>query len=105
LSGTSQSFDILLMESVSEGLTEVLGEASAKCVTFYLDPHLAVADPNNYARSLLGLFGTATKAVLDAVLVRLYQKTGATVSPALSFGEIVVDLRRSYQQRLAPVEA
>jgi hypothetical protein len=105
LSGTSQSFDVLLMESVSEGLTEVLGEASAKCVTFYLDPHLAVADPNNYARSLLGLFGTATKAVLDAVLVRLYQKTGVAMSPALGFGEIVADVRRSYHQRLAPIEA
>jgi hypothetical protein len=105
LSAASQSFDVLLMESVSEGLTEVLGEASAKCVTFYLDPHLAVADPNNYARSLLGLFGMATKAVLDAVLVRLYQKTGVAMSPALGFGEIVADVGRNYRRRLAPVEA
>jgi len=74
-------------------------------VTFYLDPHLAVADPSNYARSLLGLFGTATKAVLDAVLARLYQKTGVAMSPALSFGEIVADVRTNYQQRLVPVEA
>jgi hypothetical protein len=99
VSGAKQDFDALLMESISEGLKEVLGDASAKCVTFYIDPHLAVADPDNYARSLLGLFGTATKALLDAVIDRLYEKTGVARSSAESFGKIVADARQSYQPR------
>ena len=96
MSETEKQFDTLLMESVNEGLKVVLGEASAKCVTFYIDPHLAVADPENYARSLLGLFGTATKAVLDAVLERLHQKIEFVSSASHSFGDTVMDAKRSY---------
>jgi hypothetical protein len=92
-------FDGLLMDSIAEGLKEVLGDASAKCVTFYIDPHLAVADPDNYARSILGLFGTATKALLDVVVTRLQDKTGVEKSTAESFGKIVAEARRNYLQR------
>jgi hypothetical protein len=94
-----QDFDRLLMDSIAEGLKEVLGDASAKCVTFYIDPHLAVANPDNYARSLLGLFGTATKALLDVVVTRLEEKTGVQKSTAESFGKIVAEARQGYQQR------
>ena len=99
MSESGQDFDRLLMDSIAEGLKEVLGDASAKCVTFYIDPHLAVADPDNYARSLLGLFGTATKALLDVVVARLQEKTGVEKSTAESFGKIVEEARRGYQQR------
>jgi hypothetical protein len=99
MSETKRDFDELLMESVHLGLKQVLGEASAKCVTFYIDPHLAVADPDNYARSLLGLFGTATKALLDAVLASLQEKTGVARGSAESFGKIVSETRQSYEQR------
>jgi hypothetical protein len=98
MSETKQSFDALLIESITEGLKQVLGEASAKCVTFYIDPHLALVDPDNYARSLLGLFGTATKAVLDAILAKLQEKTNVVRSSAESFGKIVTDDRQNYQQ-------
>ena len=87
------------MDSIVQGLKEVLGDASAKCVTFYIDPHLAVADPDNYARSLLGLFGTATKALLDVIITRLQEKAGVEKSAAESFGKIVAEARQNYQQR------
>ena len=99
MSGARQDFDRLLMDSIAEGLKEVLGDASGKCVTFYIDPHLAVADPDNYARSLLGLFGTATKALLDVVITRLQEKTDVEKSTAESFGKIVAEARQDYRQR------
>jgi hypothetical protein len=99
MSESEQDFDRLLMDSIAEGLKEVLGDASAKCVTFYIDPHLALADPDNYARSLLGLFGTATKALLDVVIMRLEEKTGVGKSTAESFGKIVTEARQNYRQR------
>lgn len=95
---TKPSFDALLMESISESLTQVLGETGAKCVLFFVDPHLAVADPDNFARALLGLFGTATKALLDTTLANLYQKTGVARSSATSFGQIVADARLNFRQ-------
>jgi hypothetical protein len=95
---TKRNFDALVVESVQEGLTKVLGDNNAKCVTFYVDPHIAVADPDNYARSLLGLFGTGTKVILDTILDNLHQKTGVGRSSATSFGEIVADARRNFQQ-------
>jgi hypothetical protein len=98
MSETKRDFDTLLIESVREGLTKVLGDNNAKCVAFYVDPHLVVADPDNYARSLLGLFGTGTKVVLDTILDNLHEKTGAARGSATSFGEIIAEARRAYKQ-------
>ena len=98
MSEPKRNFDRLLIESISEGLTKVLGDNNAKCVMFYVDPNLAVADPDNYARSLLGLFGLGTKAILDSILDNLHQKTGGGKSGATSFGETVTDVRLSYQK-------
>jgi hypothetical protein len=98
MSETKRDFDTLLMESVREGLTKVLGDNNARCVVFYVDPHMAVADPDNYARSLLGLFGTGTKVVLDTILDNLHEKTGVAKGSATSFGEIVKEARRNFKQ-------
>ena len=98
MSEAKRNFDRLLVESITEGLTKVLGDNNAKCVIFYADPKMAVADPDNYARSLLGLFGMGTKVMLDTILDSLHQKTGVARSAATSFGESVADARLNFTQ-------
>jgi hypothetical protein len=100
MSQMQPNFDQLLIESIQQGLKKVLGEENAKCVTFYIDPHIAVANPDNYARSILKLLGTGTKVLLDEILDNLYQKTGAKRNDdGSSFGDIVNNARHAYLQR------
>jgi|SRR5271155_398704 hypothetical protein len=99
MSETKRNFDTLLIQSIEDGLVKVLGDESAKCVTFYIDPHIAATNPDNYAKSILKLFGVGSKVMFDAILDDLNEKTGTTRSEATSFGGAVTDARRSFQQR------
>ncbi|MDA4136871.1 MAG: hypothetical protein OK449_07765 [Thaumarchaeota archaeon] len=99
MSETKRNFDTLLVQSIEDGLVKVLGDESAKCVTFYIDPHIAAANPDNYAKSILKLFGIGSKVMFDSILDELHEKTGTAKSEATSFGSAVTDARQSFQQR------
>jgi hypothetical protein len=76
MSEDSKNFEKLLMDAINDGLKKVFGEDTAKSVVFYIDPHIALADADNYARSVQKLFGQGSTVVLVAILDSLQTKAG-----------------------------
>lgn len=99
MSQTKEQFNDLLVESIAEGLTRVLGIEGAKSVTFYIDPHIAIADPDIYASSVTKLLGVGTEALFDAILENLHRNTGTPKGSAKGFGDEVAYVRRRFQLR------
>ncbi len=98
VSEDTRNFDKLLIDAINDGLKKVFGENTAKSVVFYIDPNIAVADPDNYARSLQRLFKEGATVVLDAILDNLQAKTGVTRGDAKSFGKVVAHLRKNFHR-------
>jgi hypothetical protein len=94
-----EDFNTMFVESIGDGLAVVLGVDSAKALTFMLDPHIAVADPDIYVASVTKLLGTGTDVLFATILDNLRRKTGIPTGDAKSFGEAVADNRRKFQQR------
>ena len=92
-------FNTMFVESIGEGLAVVLGVESAKALTFMLDPHIAVADPDIYAASVTKLLGTGTEVLFATILDNLRRKTGIPIGDAKSFGNAVADNKRKFEQR------
>ncbi|MDA4121967.1 MAG: hypothetical protein OK456_02155 [Thaumarchaeota archaeon] len=98
---TKDDFNDLLVESIGACLTTVLGVENAKAVTFYVDPHIAVADPEIYALSVTTLLGTDADApkLFAAILADLRLRTGNPISDTKDFGEGVAEVRRRFGDR------
>ena len=96
-----EDFNAMFVESIGEGLAVVLGVESAKALTFMLDPHIAVADPDIYVVSVTKLLGTetGTEVLFATILDNLRRKTGVPKGSGKSFGDAVADNRRKFQQR------
>jgi hypothetical protein len=99
MSEDAKNFEKLLMDSINDGLKKVFGEDTAKSVVFYIDPHLALADADNYARSMQKLFGQGSTVVLVAILDSLQTKTGVAKGDAKGFGETVARFREKFHRK------
>jgi hypothetical protein len=99
MSEDSKNFEKLLMDAINDGLKKVFGEDTAKSVVFYIDPHIALADADNYARSVQKLFGQGSTVVLVAILDSLQTKAGVEKSDSKSFGESVARLREKFSRK------
>ncbi len=93
-----RNFDRLLIDAIEDGLKKVFGENTARSVEFYIDPSIAVADPDNYARSLQRLFKEGATLVLEAILDDLQAKTGVAKGEAKNFGKFVAHLRKNFRK-------
>ena len=93
-----EDFDSLLLGAIKVSLVQVFGENAARSVNFYIDPNIAVANAENYARSLEKLFGVGAKLVLENIMVTLSEKTGVVRTGSMSFGDTVTKVRLSFQK-------
>jgi len=98
---TKDDFKDLLVESITESLATILGVENAKAVTFYIDPHIAVADPQIYALSVTTLLGADadTQNLFAAMLADLRLRTGTPISDTKDFAEGVAEVRRRFEHR------
>ena len=96
---TERDFNNILVESIEDGLNVVLGADGARSVTFYIDPHIAVADPEIYVASVTRLLGTDTGTLFSSILENLHRNAGIAKGDTKGFGQAVAEARRKFQQR------
>jgi hypothetical protein len=96
------SFDDMLIKSINESLEGFFGATTAIAVNFYVDANIAVANPDQYAKSLGKMFGPGAPLLLDRIKKDLSQKTGTPQDSAKSFGDLIGFLRKKYSSRLPP---
>jgi site-specific DNA-adenine methylase len=99
MSEGQKKFERLLIDAINEGLKKVFGEDTAKSVVFYIDPNIALADADNYARSVQKLFGPGSTVVLVAILDSLQTKTGMAKVDVNKFGESITHIRQNFSKK------
>jgi hypothetical protein len=90
----------LLHESVTVGLTEVLGSAGARAAMFHLALEQS-ADAAEVHRGLAGLFGAGAESLESSVLRVLFSRVGSEFSPDgdASFVSRVSEAEDAYSKR------
>lgn len=86
-------FEKVLLEAIEEALVKVFGSETSRSVQFYIDPNIALVDPNAYANSLEKLFKDGAKVVLEAIIEALRMKTGRAATGSRNFGDAISSLR------------
>jgi hypothetical protein len=72
-------FSTVLRDSISEGMSRVIGVGGTEAMLYYLDlPSLE--SPEKFHERLTGIFGVGTAALERVILQQLYEAVG--VSPA-----------------------
>lgn len=79
----------LLFEAIHEGLAATLGENTSKAVNFYVDPSIAVQNPEAYARGLRKMFRQGAKLLEERIAERLCEKAGVEPLKGKSLAEQV----------------
>ncbi len=86
-------FENYLLEAINEALVKVFGSETSRSVQFYIDPNIALVDPNAYATSLEKLFKDGAKVVLEAIIEALHVRTGRPATGSRNFGDAVSSLK------------
>ncbi len=63
-----KNFETIFLEAIEEALISVFGKEAYKAVNFYVDPHIAVNDPDNYANKLEKMFLDGAKVIIDRII-------------------------------------
>ena len=66
----------LLLSSVESALVAVFGPTTAKAVDFYVDRHIALANPAEYSRSMQRIFGEPANVLLGQMIEGISKRAG-----------------------------
>jgi hypothetical protein len=73
-------FSAMLRDSISEGMSRVIGVGGTQAMLYYLDlPSLD--NPEKFHEKLTEIFGSGTAALERAILEQLYQTVDVSASP------------------------
>ncbi|MBI3023621.1 MAG: hypothetical protein HYY68_07855 [Thaumarchaeota archaeon] len=86
-------FENILLEAINEALVKVFGSETSRSVQFYIDPNIALVDPNAYANSLEKMFKDGAKVVLEAIIEALRERTGRPGTGPKNFGDAISSLK------------
>lgn len=90
-----ENFDRKLVRGIEEALHDALGHNSAKAVLFYVDPHIAVENPNDYALRLQAIFGAGADVIIEKIENRICDTAGMPKRSWASMEECIETARNS----------
>ena len=82
-----------IAEAILSLLERNFGGSPARAIDFYADTDVALADPEEYARLLLGIFGAGAGHVLGAIVSGLGQEFGVHVDEGTTLAEVLGSLK------------
>jgi len=91
----ASGFEKVLLEAINDALVKIFGIETSRSVRFYIDPSIAVIDPNAYAKSLEKMFKGGAKVVLEAIVESLAKRTGSSINGSKSFGEAISSIKKA----------
>ena len=65
------------------------GITASMAIDFYADAHIALADPEEYARILLDIFGRGASQILETIIIGLGDEFGLATSEAMTLGDCI----------------
>ncbi len=86
---TAALSDETVVESIRALLEKKFGRTSAKAIDFYADAHLATANPEEYAKTLLSIFGAGAEHLLAAIIAGLGDEFGMDVHEGTTLDELM----------------
>ena len=87
------SKDERIVETIRTLLAKNFGVTESRAIDFYADAHIALANPEEYARILLNIFGRGTSHLLEAIIAGLGDEFGVTVTETTTLGDCIAALR------------
>lgn len=91
------TFGDILFQSINEGLGKILDEQAIRAVNFYVDRHMALKDPQEYANSLNRMFQNESKRLVDEICDVLTSRFALHKGNWSNFAECVSQAREKYQ--------
>jgi hypothetical protein len=82
-----------IVETVRLLLAKSFGITEASAMDFYADAHIALANPEEYVRTLLNIFGRGTSHILETIINGLGDEFGVAVTEAMTLGDCIGALR------------
>ncbi len=92
-------FQMMLSDSVTVAMTDVLGSAGARAAFFHLGFN-GSADAKHIHEGLVRVFGAGTQALESTILRELFARVGSRFEPEESktFASYVGDAKKAYQR-------
>lgn len=97
-----KTFSQLLLEAIDEGLRKTFEAGTAKSVKFYVDPNIAVKNPELYAKLIQKIFGEGATIILERIIEQIAAKFRFEKTAGMSFEEAVGRARTERLKHLNP---
>lgn len=85
--------DERILEMIRALLAKNFGNTAAKAIEFYVDPHIAIANPDEYSRMLQNIFGVGTGLFLRAIVSGLCAEFGVTAADTMTLADCIASLK------------
>ncbi len=85
--------DEQVVESIRAQLRASFGTTAASAMEFYADSHIAVANPPEYTRMLLNIFGSGTEHILVAIIAGLAKQFGVKATESTTLEDVIHSLK------------
>jgi hypothetical protein len=93
--------DERIVEAIRLLLAKNFGVTEARAIDFYADAHIALANPEEYSRMLLNIFGRGTSHLLEAIITGLGDEFGVAITETTTLGDCIMALRSSDSRTVA----
>lgn len=92
MSQSAKVSDRGIPEAIQALLERDFGKSAASAIKFYADPKTAIANPEEYAKTLLGIFGAGAEHLLVSIIYGLGKEFGVEVHDGTTLDELMVTL-------------
>lgn len=100
-----KEFEEVVQGAIDKGITKAVGHNAMKAMDFYVHSDIAVANADNYVRSLEKLFGTGSRVLIDTIVRSVCEATKIKGGAGLTLAAAIETGRQKFMSAGSPIGA